>query len=523
MQRLERWVDGHRRATTLGLFTLTFGLVGLTLDDPGITWDEPAYFISAELEVEWVRMLLSQPSEALDRDVVYEMWDWDHYHNPHPPLYKEAMALTWWGTRGAFGELIGFRLAPALLFAGLIALVFRWGAAAWGGVGGLASALSVLLMPRIFGHAHIGATETPLIAFWSAASAAGWWAIERQRREAWFLVGVAWGLATGTKFTGLLAVAPLTAWGLWRDPRAMARGLPVAALVGAALFFLLNPMLWFDPVFFMRRWLWESLHRSDYIRIATMYLGRVYDFSVPWHHVFVLTAATIPLGILSLAGMGAAAGARRADPLVLLCLTTVAFLWIVMLHPGAPQHDGVRMFISLFPFVGLLAGYGMRFAWAAAGRARGLIAGLVFIPAAMQLALVHPYQLAYYSEIVGGIRGARALGFETTYWMDAFNSPVLDWMNRNLPEGARVWVLGEPLALKVQQGYGELRPDMRFVGTPAEADWALVQMRQGILGPDVLEHLAHARPVYQLELQGVPLVGIYPIEEFDPRVKESRE
>ena len=70
MQRLERWVDGHRRATTLGLFTLTFGLVGLTLDDPGITWDEPAYFISAELEVEWVRMLLSQPSEALDRDVV---------------------------------------------------------------------------------------------------------------------------------------------------------------------------------------------------------------------------------------------------------------------------------------------------------------------------------------------------------------------------------------------------------------------------------------------------------------------
>ncbi len=124
---------------------------------------------------------------------------------------------------------------------------------------------------------------------------------------------------------------------------------------------------------------------------------------------------------------------------------------------------------------------------------------------------------------MGGIRGARALGLETTYWMDAFDSVVLDWMNRNLPQGARVWVLGEPLALKVQQGYGELRPDLRFVDALGEADWALIQMRQGVLGPDVLEHLKTARPVYQLELQGVPLVGIYSIEEFDPPREESRE
>lgn len=501
---------------------VTLLLVGLTIEDPGITWDEPRYFGSAQLQVEWVRTLVQDPGAALTRDAVFDAWDYDHYHNPHPPLYKEAMALTWWATRDLIGHLAALRLAPALLFAGLVLLAFRWGTAAWGGIAGLGAALSILLMPRLFGHAHIGATETPLIASWVAASAAGWWAIEHRRRAGWILVGLAWGFAAGTKFTGLLAVVPLAAWGLWRDPRATLRGLPLAALVGAALCWALNPMLWFDPRLFIGRWFWESLHRGDYAPVATLYLGRVYAFDAPWHHAFVMTAAVTPLGILALAGAGAVAGLRRLDPAVVLCAGTVAFLWGLMLLPRAPHHDGVRMFVVVLPFLGLLAGYGLQRAWeATATLGRATVATLAFLPAAIQLAWVHPYQLAYYSEAVGGVRGARALGFETTYWLDTYTGPVLAWMSEELPEGASVYVFGDAFGLQLQQAWGGLRPDL-VLGAPAgEAEWALVQMRQGFMSPDLVDLVENGHPAFAVELQGVPLVAIYRIGSPPPRQEDE--
>jgi len=278
---------------------------------------------------------------------------------------------------------------------------------------------------------------------------------------------------------------------------------------GAAIFWALNPMLWVDPVFFARRWVLESLTRADWAPISTYYLGRVYPFSLPWHHVFVMTGAVTPLGILALAGAGAIAGLRRVDPLAVLCAATVAFLWTTMLLPRAPHHDGVRMFIVVFPFLGMLAGYGLQRAWRMVGsRGRALVLALAFVPAGVQLAWVHPYELAYYGEVVGGVRGARRLGFETTYWMDGYTGPVLEWMNRELPRGARVYVLGNDLALEFEQAYGRVRGDIEWVSRE-QADWALVQMRQGFMGPETVELVAETRPAYRLELQGVPLVAIY--------------
>jgi 4-amino-4-deoxy-L-arabinose transferase-like glycosyltransferase len=511
---VSEWLERHRSASASGLFALAILLVGSTLTAPGITWDEPLYFQSARLQVEWMETLLREgPASALERDTVFAMWDWEHYRNPHPPVYKTAMALTWSTTAWLLGPLAAFRLAPALLFALMIALVFRWGCAAWSGIGGLGAALSILLMPRLFGHAHFGATETPLMAFWVAATAAGWWAVVRNRSVGWALAGIAWGLAAGTKFNGILAGVPVVLWGLWRDPRSTVRGLGLVLPAALVTFWALNPMLWVDPVTFLQEWLWESLHRGDYAPIATYYLGRVYDFSVPWHHVFVMTLAVTPVGILLLAGMGFTRGLQRRDPVVVLAGGTVGMILALMLLPRAPHHDGVRQFVVLFPFLGMMAGCGVHEVWRAAQRRSHAITllGLVFLSATVQLAWVHPHYLAYYGELVGGVRGARALGFETTYWMDSYTGPVLDWMNREVPSDGSVFVFGEPLPLELQKAYGRLRPDIRFTSGPP-ADFMLVQMRQGVMPESMLGAIEHVRPAYALELQGVPLVAIYRLD-----------
>ena len=61
---------------------------------------------------------------------------------------------------------------------------------------------------------------------------------------------------------------------------------------------------------------------------------------------------------------------------------------------------------------------------------------LVLAPAAGQLIKVHPFELSYYNELVGGPRGAWRRGFELSYWYDAFNPRTLDELNAKLPRGA---------------------------------------------------------------------------------------
>ena len=42
---------------------------------------------------------------------------------------------------------------------------------------------------------------------------------------------------------------------------------------------------------------------------------------------------------------------------------------------------------------------------------------------------IHPYELSYYNELIGGPRGAWERGFELTYWYDAFTDKVIDDLN----------------------------------------------------------------------------------------------
>ncbi len=120
-------------------------------------------------------------------------------------------------------------------------------------------------------------------------------------------------------------------------------------------------------------------------------------------------------------------------------------LMIVRALPGAPPHDGIRLFLPAFGFWCVFAGIGAQrifnltsaipaFSWRIAVRSLGAAA---LLATAVNAARYYPQTLSHYSLIAGGLRGAAENGMEPTYWWDALDNDVLRWLNaRTAPDEA---------------------------------------------------------------------------------------
>ena len=527
------------RPLVVGLLAAAAGLLGLLVQAwdihaVGLTLDERNYFASARLIQTWVALVLDPLSraDALEGMHIRELWDWAHYWNPHPPFYKAAMALSNALAGGWMGDTAGFRLASRVWFALLLALLVFAGSRGGSIAAGLAAAGAALLMPRLLGHSFIGATDLPLATFWLAASvgAAGW---ASGRGIGHALLGVCGASAAlATKFTALLLPIPLIGWLLvMRIPLGgwarMALLAPVC-LLGAVV---LNPLAWHDPLGFYTGLLTESLARDSRIPVSSWYLGQWYGFRMPWHYALVMTLVTVPAALLVLAAMaggvgvrdtlrawrGGAVAARMPDGLLLLAMVQVTFFLVLMALPWTPKHDGVRLFLPMFPFLALLAGHGFallvdrlqrRLAPPTAHAAVTALALAVFYPPYAQILAVSPYYLSYYNEPTGSTAGAVAKGFEPSYWYDAMTPAMLVRMNELTKTGETLHPHAFEAYFSDLQHGGELRADIDISDT-LPADWVLLYARYGSFSPWHSRVLRELEPVAATTLQGVMLVGLY--------------
>ena len=88
---------------------------------------------------------------------------------------------------------------------------------------------------------------------------------------------------------------------------------------------------------------------------------------------------------------------------------------------------------------------------------------------------VHPYELSYYNELIGGPRGAWERGFELSYWYDAFNGPVMRELNARLPHQADVDFLNpktNPITFQELQTLGVRAPGC-LAGRPIDRPFSL--------------------------------------------------
>ncbi len=524
-------------------------LVGvLTVGRIGITWDEPNYFTSTYSYFNWFGHVAAEPSDwwaSIDRY-------WEQSHEA-PPFFKLWAGLFAGAGALVFGtedlELLGnaYRLASYALFLLSTYAAFRFARGAFGRAAGWGTALSMPLMPALFGFARLGQLDGAVASMYLLAAIALYRTLAdgpaygARRRVVW--AGVVLGLAFATKLNVFPLVPAALLWVLVyrrEDARAALGRLLVASGVGAAVFFALWPWLWRDPV--GRTWEFLTWAGGLQEERFTYYLGEWWA-GAPFHYPLATLVVLVPLAVAAAGVVGTVGLFRDArDPAAGWVLLNLSLVVAVAGSGLVPVYGGPRQFLAAFPLWALCAGVGVgwlasrvaarRAARRAAGRRAAGRAGLALTLAAYA-ALSLPgvlwtgteNSLEYYGEAVGLAPGARAMGFETTYLADTYE-PAVGWVSEVAPRGATVYAqAGTYPVLESYRRIGVLREDLRpaylapiapekFVvdGEPRGDSFFLFLPRQSIYTNQMLA-LDEEEPLYTYEKGGVPLVKVYSGED----------
>lgn len=467
----------------------------IDLGGAGQTWDEDVNWAAGRNDV----------TNVVGLDASAASWQWNF---EHPPVMKLLA-----GIGAQFSDGFGPARALSAIWIALgCALLVPIGARLFRPrVGALAGAIATLLPPMV-AHGQIVGHESPTILWWAlgsllalgvhdylppdARSAA---ATVRRRLVA---VGVVIGVAVASRFVnGLLgvlcaAIVVIQAPPRWRRETIVqgAWRMPLAAL---ATLYAVWPRLWLHPL----AGLAASLRKLDTTHAAEPFLGAITSQPGP-HYFAVYLFATLPLGVLAAALLGAVRFVRARDRGALIAACCLLVPLGVAASPV--RQDGVRYVMPCLLALALIAAAGVDqlAIWIRVRHAFTALAAAAIVYLGVTLARVHPYYLDYFAEQVGGAGAVAARGwFETAWWGEGVDRAV-DHVNTHAAPGARVYRdCIEPVHL------AWFRADLwaTMARTPAEASW--------IVSYAPASHRcavpADARAVLTVSVDGAVLATVY--------------
>ncbi|MBC7353935.1 MAG: phospholipid carrier-dependent glycosyltransferase [Thermogutta sp.] len=572
----------HRSPMWIGCAcgVVTFCCLLFTSPVTPMTWDEGDAIRRAERIQAWCVDLFSPTSgrstpigHPFSRRRLWWGFPFTTQREGHPALYGIVIALGEAVAPNVLDPLTRYRFGPILVFAVAVGAAAAKMARYWGPRAGWAAATALILQPRLFAHAHYASFDGPLTAFWLLSWAAfperAFTRAAKPTLKEDILPAIRWGALLGAtmscKFTGWLAPLPFLIWPVLQRNRRSWSLLRWGFLAALVTFFLCNPPLWVRPIVGMLMFFRFNLHRDQLpgLNIPTYFLGKMYDLyhPLPWYNTLFWTAVAVPLPILLFFVLGLATiGRRRMRHSVALLAAHWGILIIVRAMPGAPPHDGIRLFLPAFAFLGLLAGLGVGMgpkilaeqtadkeprpqnpadvANHVPGQDRSFpplrsqrhgLATLASITAwtALLLCVIPlycfaPQWLSYYNLLIGGLPGATKRGMESTYYWDGLDHDVLLWLRTQCVPGEKVYFsAGSPDDLDLQHAWGWLGPEP--ASSPADARWYVIQHRPSAWNA-IDEWLArHGTPAfvkYAGQATCCPLVGrvwvvkVFPITEY---------
>lgn len=374
-----------------------------------------------------------------------------HHVWPVGPLAAALTHALFHERLGWLGPVESRHLAPVLWLHALGAGLFLFCRAHLSARAGLLALLALLAHPRLFAEAHVNFKDVPALALFSLVVLAFFHAVRRGSPR-WLLGAAAlWGLGLATRANVLLLPLVLVPWYALQLRRG--QGAPRTPAWRRAWWAVLPLALGLAAVcwpFLLREF---PRHLLDHARfLAEKGAGGAGDKPwLPW----VLALTTTPVPLLALAGLGFLALRRRGEGAGLAALLglwmAVPLLRVTL--PGAQDYDGIRHWLEVLLPVLLLAGVGgellagraadgLRRAGLGTAASRALAGALAVAacaPAAAWNVRNHPFQIAYFNGLVGGLGGAQARGLPgaSDYWSLSTRS-AMRWLDAHAERGALV-------------------------------------------------------------------------------------
>ena len=448
---------------------------------PGITLDES---FNVQMGVFLVESLKNYGLGILDPNSIEEVFGNPGYNPDHPPLGRLWLGVFHEVSRTVAPVESGdnpfvtlhARAGSAVAFALTVLLVGMFASRRWGSLAGVTSSVSLAVMPRLFGHAHLASLETFMGLTWTVAIVGmiQLWARNTESNsdddsnsnesvvtksespgdKAAILCGLLIGLALLTKMQAILLPPLVAAWAVWHWRLAAVRPLLVTSISTAVVFVVGWPWLWLDLPGHLTEYFGRTTGR---VSLNVWYLGQVVkDMGVPWHYPWVMTLVTVPVGILLLAAVGLWGARRRIlnDPTTSLIVGSIIAPLVLFSLPGVAVYDGARLFLVAFPGIALLAGRGVSSLsdWLMERKLpHKPILGVLLAGQLAGILTTTPYLLSYYNVAVGCTPGASRLGFEVNYWGDSFSREFYLKLVDEVPDSTIVQVA--PVLHQFQLGW----------------------------------------------------------------------
>jgi 4-amino-4-deoxy-L-arabinose transferase-like glycosyltransferase len=198
---------------------------------------------------------------------------------------------------------------------------------------------------------------------------------------------------------------------------------------------------------------------------------------------------------------------------------------VVFLRPTTPIFGGTKHWLPAYPFLALFAGRGFVLVAEAMNRAwPALVAdaklqlqawsALLLVIALGPLLITshsHPFGLSSYVPLVGGTAGGADLGLNRQFWGFTTES-LAPWFAAHAPKGSTVYIHDTVVdAWTRMESEGRLRKDLRSVGNPGDADFAIVhhELHMGEMDDELWVSNGSDAPAYVLTHDGVPIISVY--------------
>ena len=518
--------------------------------------DDDDFYIPAGISyAQWLSEAVTFKSSAWEKKRIDEAFK---INREHPPFAKYVFGISHFALRGLLGPSDGARFGT-ILFSTLIAalllfLCIQHLGPKRGLRAGIFAVAMLLCMPRFYMHSHAATLDVPVAAMYLLSATLALCA-ERSRKAA-FWAGPVFGLATATKLNApfmLLAYLPFVL--LTRTSKTTSDETPAltktvkpasesgfqlvsfpAALVsmatlGPLVFFAIWPWMWTDVVARVKEYV--NFHVNHY-GIHFLYFGQVHTDApyAPWHSPFVMAASTIPLvtSIFAIAGIlysyrlvrlrlrfrdGPDDSRRKEGDLLLFVLLNAVTTISLVAFAGTPIYGGEKLFMPFFPFWCLLAGYGANIFYekleVAISKAapRLVLVGFLACSGLLFQISYGGYGLSQYNGLVGGVRGATALGFERQYYDLAFRD-LVTWLSQEAPKNLKVHFLPNNWEyVRTYKWYRrgkDLRSDIVVSNQENQADWiVLTHERRFARYAKDLQRYRGYKVLFEKRIDGTPI------------------